>query len=124
MGNADDDRMENARKALEFADAWAKLISSLSTGTLVLSATFIKDLFPDAHAFALKKVLFASWSALGLAAALGLMVLGALVAELDGYKTGGRPSVFAGAIQFWAIAQFVMFALGVLLFAIFIGKNL
>lgn len=117
-------QLENRRKAFDFADAWAKLISTLATGTLVLSATFIKDVLGDDQELEARSILFSSWAFLILSAILGPMVLGALVAHLNRPDSTQEIDVFAGSIRWLSLAQIVAFFMGTVLFAVFVGINL
>jgi MFS family permease len=123
-GELSDQQLENRRKAFEFADAWAKLLASLATGTLVLSATFIKDIFPDSKSLETKGILFAAWIVLGISAFMGPMVLGALVAHLNRASSTRELDVYSGSIQVLSILQICTFFLGLVLFSTFVAINL
>jgi MFS family permease len=123
-GELTEQQLENRRKAFDFADAWARLISTLATGTLVLSATFLKDVFPKDQPFEYKAILFASWAALAVSTMLGPMVLGALIAHLNRPDSTRTFDVFSGSIRLVSLLQIVTFFVGITLFAIFVGYNL
>ena len=123
-GELSREQLENRRKAFEFADAWAKLISTLATGTIVLSATFVKDIFPEGQALSDTALLFASWVLLGVSTLLGPMVLGALVAHLSRADSTHQLDVYATSIRVLSLLQIVSFTVGITLFALFVGLNL
>ena len=123
-GELSDQQLENRRKAFEFADAWAKLLSSLATGIIVLSATFIKDIFPKDHALQDKGILFAAWVILGVSTLLGPIVLGALISNLSRADSTRTLDVYAPTIQFLSVLQILTFTVGLILFSTFVGLNL
>ena len=123
-GELSDQQLENRRKAFEFADAWAKLLSSLATGTIVLSATFIKDIFPKDHALEDKAFLFAAWVVLGVSTLLGPFVLGALISHLSRADSTRALDVYAPSIRILSFLQIATFTVGIVLFATFVGLNL
>ena len=113
--------IENRRKAFELADGWAKQISTLATGALILSATFIKDILgsqPTHWAASL----YVAWALLLFTTVLGLVVQGSLTSELS--RRDGRLNVNSGTISKAAFAQFASFFLGLVAFAVFAGRNL
>jgi hypothetical protein len=123
-GDLSEQQLENRRKAFEFADAWAKLLSTLATGTIVLSATFIKDIFPESEDLNSKGILFAAWGILAVSILLGPIVLGALISRLSSAETLDELDVYAPEIRVYSLSQIASFTLGLLLFAFFVGTNL
>jgi hypothetical protein len=123
-GELSQQQLENRRKAFEFADAWAKLLSGLATGTIVLSATFIKDIFPSGQALESTGALFAAWAFLGISTLLGPMVLVALVSHLNRAESTYELDVYAPSIRILSLLQIATFALGIFLFATFVALNL
>jgi hypothetical protein len=123
-GELSDQQLENRRKAFDFADAWAKLLSSLATGTIVLSATFINDIFPVGHVLQSKGLLFASWGILGAAILLGPLVLGALISNLSRVESTKELDVYAPTIQVLSLLQILAFMTGLSAFAAFVALNL
>lgn len=123
-GELSDQQLENRRKAFDYADAWAKLLSSLAVGTIVLSATFIKDIFPQDHPLTNKGFLFSAWIVLGLSALLGPFVLGALISHLSRAESTRELDVYAPSIRILSLFQVASFTIGIILFATFVGLNL
>jgi hypothetical protein len=119
-----DQQLENRRKAFDLADGWAKLLSGFATGTVILSATFIKDVLADDGNIEMKGFLYVSWAVLGLSAFLGTVVLGGLTANLVKTDPENTLDVYATSIRVPALFQIVTLTLGVALFAFFISKNL
>lgn len=113
-------------KAIDSALEWSKQITTITTGALVLSGTFIK-IFLDANTMVWKPVILASWTFMGVSIVFGLLYLGALcsllaysaeqgnVTILDIYR---RPGIWI------ALIHVVAFLAGLVAFAAFIFKNL
>jgi hypothetical protein len=123
-GELSEQQLENRRKAFEFADAWAKLLSGLATGTIVLSATFIKDIFPSGVPLESTVLLFAAWMLLGVATLLGPLVLGALVSHLNRAESTKELDVYAPSIRLLSLLQIATFTFGISFFAAFVAVNL
>ena len=68
--------VELSTKPIEFALEWSKQITTLATGTLVLSGTFIQMFFK--HALVQKGWLLFSWILLGGSILCGVLYFGAL----------------------------------------------
>ena len=113
---------ENQRKAFEMADGWTKHIATLAAGTLVLSATFIKDLLPANSDLDAKGVLFTAWALLITSVVFSLLVLGGITSNLT--RSDDQLDVFSPNIRISALLQFTAFVSGVILFVIFAGLNL
>lgn len=117
-----DDRADNSRKAFDMADAWAKHIATLATGTLVLSATFLKDVLPNDANVEWSGLLYSAWTLLVVSTVLGLVVLGALMSGLS--RADQKLDIYAPSIRLSGFAQIATFLLGICLFALFVGLNL
>jgi hypothetical protein len=105
---------------------WSKQITTLATGTLVLSGTFIQMFFENE--LVKKGWILASWILMGISILFGVLYLGALcsllvragepnanVANLTIYS---RPAVWIALIHVFA------FLLGLVAFIIFVFANL
>ena len=108
-------------KAVESALEWSKQITTLATGTLVLSGTFIKDLFSGQIVW--KGLILSCWIAMCLSVLFGIIYLGSLsslltraskAVELDIYKSG----------RIIGLIQVLAFFIGLVAFVLFLGKNL
>jgi hypothetical protein len=119
LPNSGDDQ----RKAFELADGWAKLIATLASATVALTATFIKDIFPDNDPLSSKAYLFGAWAMLLASVLLAPLVLGSLVSELSANRSAG-PDIQSPTIRILSILQFLAFFAGLALFAVFVGKNI
>ena len=118
------EQLENQRKAFDLADGWAKLLSGFATGTIILSATFIKDVFPDDQPLQQKGFLFLSWAILGFSAFFGILVLSGLTANLVRSDSARGFDLYAGSIRIPALLQVATLVAGVAAFAFFVSKNL
>jgi hypothetical protein len=101
----------------------ASLLVTLSTGTIVFTATFRKDLAPEGEALRDIGWLLGAWVALGLAVLLGIVVIGALAATLNKGEVDNL-DVYERSTKWAAVAQFVFFLFGIPCFAIFAYQNL
>jgi hypothetical protein len=122
MSNGDP-RLELRKKAIDIAIEWTKQITTLATGTLVLSGTFIKDLFTGHVEWSI--VIIVSWMAMSLSALFGILYVGALIAvvstagnaaDLDVNKNRNGRTV--------ARIHIVAFMVGLVTFVTFITKNM
>jgi hypothetical protein len=110
-------RTESIKAAIE----WSKQITALSTGTIIISGTFIKDILGGDISY--KVLIIASWLALFASTILGVLFLATICAilstgnvnELDIYS---RPS------KEIAIFHIIFFFVGVAAFIIFVAINL
>jgi hypothetical protein len=117
--------LENKRKAFELAESLATLLSTLATGTIVLSGIFIKDILAtNNEGLEMQALLFLAWATLGVAGALGPVVIGQLVWDLDGPASTQNLTVQSARIRLSSAVQIVFFYGGILFFAIFVGTNL
>jgi hypothetical protein len=110
-----DQRIEAAKSALE----WSKQILTLATGTLVLSGTFIKDIF-RANIVSTGWIL-ACWILMCVSILFGLIFLGATVNLLNS-KEGNQVDVYSK--RWWAIFHVLAFLIGLGCFVYFVNENL
>jgi MFS family permease len=106
---------EDRRHALDAIADFTKLLITLATGTVVLSATFLEK-FYKGHSLTL---LIASWAVIGLSVALGVIAFGQYISQLAESELKPRRS----AVEGWNLAQLIAFGAGVVLFAIFAVQN-
>jgi glucose uptake protein GlcU len=108
-------------KALEFALEWAKHLTTLSAGTLVLSATFIKEVFKD-QALRWNACLFWAWTTLFVSIVSGVFFIGSLCSQLDSLESKDLGLYAQPGVSF-ALLQNGAFLIGTALFAIYVFKN-
>jgi|GEM_PF-6599812 len=112
---------ETQKKAFDGALDLVKLFITLATGTLALTATFLKDIVgvKDGHSVPCKPLLFITWGLMFLSVLSGLFAYGAIIGTLDGadVSDGDEPkprlSPFDFNIAFWAITQSLSLYLGI-----------
>lgn len=112
---------DNGSKALDATLEWAKQITTLSAGALVLSATFIGDVLKNGISY--KIILIASWSAFALSTLFGILLMGN-ICFLYSQKTDIQPSIYDLTTRSLAIIHLATFFLGVILFMVFAALNL
>jgi len=125
---SDDDvlkvRLEAAKAALE----WTKQITTLATGTLVLSATFLKDLAPKDAAGAVRvanpEYLRDAWLALAVSIVLGLLYLGAVSSFLSTARDIRDVDIYRGVPRYLGLLHVLAFLVGMVLFVVFAVRNL
>jgi hypothetical protein len=108
-------------KAVDTALEWTKQVIALAAGTLVVSGTFIKDLFNG-------KIidvgfLLASWIALCVCILFGLLFMGSLCSMLATKKVG-EISIYGKPAQYLGFVHFMAFFFAVVFFAVFAFVNL
>lgn len=106
---------EDRRDALDAIADFTKLLVSLATGTVVLSATFLETFYEGRSI----NLLITSWSLTGLSVLLGVVAFGQYIAQLAESNLKPRQS----GVEYLNLAQLLTFAIGVALFAIFAVKN-
>jgi hypothetical protein len=106
---------EDRRRALSGAVDYTKLLTTLATGTIVLTATFLGEFYAG-HMLSL---LIASWAALGLSVLAGLVAFGEYISQLAESKLQVRRGLMEGA----NLLQWFLLVAGVALFAIFAVSN-
>ena len=109
------------KKSLDFTLEWSKQIITLSTGIVVLSATFLSDM-PSIKIGSVN-LLRISWGLFIVSILFGIVVIGGLIAQLN----QGKPekiNAFANPIRISSLIQIISFIGGLILFAIFAILNL
>jgi len=109
-------------KGFETAHAWSRLIVTLATGGILFTATFKENFAAAGTALTCTDALIGSWIALGIAAFLSVLFVGALVAKLN---EGDEDSldVYKGPPLIIGILQNVAFFIGLILLLSFAGAN-
>lgn len=108
-------------KSIETALEWTKQIITLSAGILVVSGTFIKDLFGGSYVGS--NYLIASWIALCVCIVAGILFMGSLCSLL----AKGRASevaLYSQPAQSLGLIHFLAFMIAIGAFAMFSLKNL
>jgi len=108
-------------KAFDSVLEWSKLLVTIASGTLVLSATFVKDIVAG-HVINWWPLWY-SWIAFLVSSAFGICVVGALSAQLNRGEVSAL-DVFKGSIRFTATIQVLAFLAGLGLFGWFAYANL
>lgn len=103
------------REAMKAANELSKLIITLSTGSFVVSATFLEK-FYNGHDLAL---LIVSWALIGGSTLLGLLAIGNYVSQLAESDLRPRTTM----TEWFALGQWVFFLIGIVLFGIFVVQN-
>jgi hypothetical protein len=116
---------EPIKKAFDSALDLTKQLITLSTGTLALTATFIKDILKvdTAKGIPYRYLLFTTWGLMLFSVFCGLLAYGAITGTLEGadINPGKRISPFNSNIRIWALAQCAVFYLGILFLIIYVG---
>ena len=105
------------------ARAWSSLIVSLSTGVIVFTAIFKRDIAHEGQALQSTCVLISSWILLGIAIIAGVMYLGSLISQLNKGQEK-QLQLYAGMPRTLALIQWVAFLLGLVGFGYFAVANL
>lgn len=113
---SDDRRYKSVDLSLE----WSKQLMALATGTLVLSATFVNDLFGNEIIY--PWVLVAVWALLILSMLIGMVFLGALCSLIDDHER--TITIYSGPVRWLALLHFASFLFAIILFTIFNSINL
>jgi hypothetical protein len=106
-------------KSMDLALEWSKQLMALSTGSLVLSATFLKDLFGAGVGWI--ALLVTSWFFFLGCILFGMLFMGALCALAD---RGGKASIYGQPALGLALMHFGSFALAMIAFTVFSTLNL
>lgn len=115
MSKAHEQRIEAAKAALD----WSKQILTLATGTLVLSGTFIKEVFHTP--VIMQEWIIACWILMSASVLFGLLFLGVIVNVLS-EKSGADVDVYSN--RWVAILHVLTFLVGLICFVVFISCNL
>jgi hypothetical protein len=108
-------------KAFDTLLEWTRQIAILASATIVLSATFTKDLIIGAPVHGGR--LFISWLLLGVSLGANIVVTGIVASELNATKDIATLDIFAPRIRFSFLAQICFFVVGMLLFVLFVFDN-
>jgi len=121
MSNEENPATKLRLKAFDSVSEWSKQITTIASASLVLSATFIKDIMAG-HAVH-PWYLWISWVLLLLTIITGVFVLGTLAAQLN---KGDQDTldVYSPSIVGAAIVQTALFLLGMVAFIFFVASNL
>jgi len=107
-------------KSVDLALEWSKQVMALATGSLVLSVTFVKDLFNGRIEWA--SMLIITWILLVLCILSGFVFLGALCSMID--NSDRKISIYESPVQWMALIHFGFFVTALVVFAIFAILNL
>lgn len=110
-------------QAVETVRTWASLIITISTGTIVFTATFVKDLVPQGETLVATDKLLVSWIALAISTVLGVFVFSTLVARLNEGEAN-QLDMYSSPLRWFAVGQFLAFIIGIGFFAYFAYQNL
>jgi len=109
--------------AYEMAKTWSTLIVSLSTGVIVFTAIFKKDIAQSAETLDATCALITSWILLGLAILSGILYLGSLASQLnEGLKE--KLNIYDVIPRILAFLQWITFFVGLGFFGYFAIVNL
>ncbi len=110
QGDADD-----RREALKGAVDYTKLLTTLATGAVVLTATFLDDLYAGRSI----ELLIISWIAFGLSVLAGLIAFGEYVSQL----AESTLKVRRGTMEFANFCQWILVTVGAVCFGFFAIAN-
>lgn len=111
-----DDSNEVINAVLE----WTKQITTLASGTLVLSATFIKDIFKGTVEHQI--LLICSWVLFAVSAIFGILLMGNLC-YLFSEKNRGIRSIYNLTTRLIGLIHFLAFVVGICFFVYFASSN-
>jgi hypothetical protein len=103
------------RKALDAVNDYNKTLITIATGTVALTATFLKDLY---HGRSIN-FLVASWSVLGLSVLAGMVSMGDYINQYAETKISPR----RGVAEYASLVQFLGVLTGLGLFGYFAVRN-
>jgi len=121
MSNGVDSAKELRLKAFDTVSDWSKQVTTIASATLVLSATFIKDILGGHTEHTC--YLWTSWFSLLATVVVGVFVLGALASNLN----DGNPAqldIYSGSILGASVVQILLFLIGMIAFILFVMSNL
>jgi len=107
-------------KAFDTILEWSKQLITIASATIVLSATFVKDIFSDTIVY--QGWLFASWILFIFSIVVGILVIGSLAAYLN-TGDGSQLDVYKPSIWSTALAQGALFLFGLGTFLWFVYSN-
>lgn len=102
---------------------WAKHVTTLAIGTLVLSATFISDVLGNNAQIDSQWALLVAWVLLVATAVCGVLAQGALIYQLS-LNNGEEKVTRARSVQIWFGGELVLFLLGIVFFTAYTALNL
>jgi len=124
---------EHQKKAFDSALDLTKLLITLATGTLALTATFIKDILhvSDAKpAIPYKWLLFTTWGLMLFSVFWGLLAIGTITGTLDDIEAAiarskqKKLTVFSGNIKLCSASQSLLFYIGIVCLIIYAAMTL
>lgn len=113
---------ETKLKAFEFVKEWTTQLITVASASLVLSATFYKDMVKGSPSY--PTFLELSWFLFLISIVLGIMVLGALSAKLNKATEAADLDVYAVSIKRVSLLQIFAFVVALLLFTVFVAYNM
>jgi hypothetical protein len=116
-----DEAKERDAKAIGAILEWAKVITALGTGSLVLSAALLSNVLKGTAR--LPGLLIGSWVLFGVSVFFGVMLLGNVCFLFTRACTAG-PSIYNKTTRTLAIVHLAAFLLGVAVFLAFASFNL
>lgn len=111
-------------KSYDMALEWSKQITTLSTGSLILSGTFLKDIFKNG--FSYEWIIITSWIFLGISILFGVLFISRLngdMAKVTGENIEGL-NIYETTTKVLGFLQIVPFLLGLAFFIIFLICNI
>lgn len=108
-------------KSVDTALEWTKQIITLSAGILVVSGTFIKDVF--GKQIVAGNFLIASWIALCVCILFGILFMGSLCSIFARSKSA-EVNLYSQPAQFLGVIHFLSFIVAIVGFAVFALRNL
>jgi hypothetical protein len=106
---------EDLRKALDSFSDYNKLLITIATGTVALSAVFLKDIYKGV---ALTYLIW-SWALLGVSFFLGVVAVGQYINQL----AESQIKVRRGLLEVLSLLQFVALMVGLGCFGVFAVQN-
>lgn len=108
-------------KAFETVLEWSKQFVTISSGTLVLSAIFIKDI--AGGQVSSPNLLIITWGCLLASVLAGIVVMGALSSYLNKGSVS-QLNVYSRTIRISALVQVITFFAGIVLFLAYVVQSL
>lgn len=119
MSNTENQEQVQRVEAVKAAIEWSKQVLTLATGTLVLSGTFIKEIF---NTPVIKESwILACWILMSISILFGLLFIGTMVSVLSG-KRGAGIDVYKH--RWTSYVHVLAFFFGLICFVVFISINL
>ena len=115
------DNRELRTDSIKLALEWSKQITTLATGTLVISRTFMKDILKGPIVW--KGVVVWCWIGMLISVFFGILFLGNLCSLLSTGAMNER-GIYSPRSLAIALIHILSFLAGLILFAIFVAKNL